>query len=204
MRDLLRSAPDAHSPLSGHDLVALKVSKVVFQGGWYQPMHVDNHTTFNWDCGNCCGYRPEEGCAGAAAHVVNTMPETVEMIYSDIGDGVWHGGALSSCAPQSSPCRKAYELYLGPGNNRPSWDPVVVAIAVRGPRNFFGHLTDRGWRNVVDYQGANHWAPTQRNDTLQSQFALNGPYPWEQNRWLASLELDRLLCREPANGNATL
>lgn len=53
LRDLLMSPPDDVSPLDGVSLVALKVRKVVFQGGWYHPLHPNGHTTFNWDCGAC-------------------------------------------------------------------------------------------------------------------------------------------------------
>jgi len=51
MRELLMSQADEISPLDGAGLVALKVRKIVFQGGWYAPLHPDGHTTFNWDCG---------------------------------------------------------------------------------------------------------------------------------------------------------
>ena len=224
MRDLFLSAPDVHSQLTGRELVARKVKQVVFQGGWYAPLHVRhpdrNHThgrqmTFNWDCGRGAGYDITD-CQNAAAIVVNTMPETVQMIFSDIGDGVWHGGDLvgahtsrhgavtyrdqEACAPESSPCRRAYERYLvrWEADNRMSWDPIVIGVAVRGAKHFFGRLTDHGWRNnVSEVHGKNTWAPTALNDTLQSQFVLKGPFPWEGNRWYAGLEIDRLLCRDP-------
>jgi hypothetical protein len=143
LRDLLMSAADRFNPHPGRDLVARKVAKVVFQGGWYAPLHVNGHTTFNWDCGACCGYQPDEGCAGAARYVVSHMPDSVQMIFSDVGDGIWHGAALTSCAHANNPCREAYLAYLGPGRARQSWDPIAVAVAVRGPEAMFGKLTDR-------------------------------------------------------------
>ena len=48
LRDLLASPPDEVSPLDGVALVRQKVRKVVFQGGWYPPLHADGHQTFNW------------------------------------------------------------------------------------------------------------------------------------------------------------
>jgi inosine-uridine nucleoside N-ribohydrolase len=36
---LLRSSADEHSSLSGRELVAAKVKRVVYQGGWYPPNH---------------------------------------------------------------------------------------------------------------------------------------------------------------------
>ena len=53
LRELLASAPDEISALSGTALVAQKVRKVVFQGGWYAPLHPDGQRTFNW-----CAVRP--------------------------------------------------------------------------------------------------------------------------------------------------
>ena len=70
-------------------------SQIVFQGGWYHPLHPDGHQTFNWDCGGAgSAWSPYTlaGCAGAAQHVVMHMPLNVQMIFSDIGDEVYHGG----------------------------------------------------------------------------------------------------------------
>lgn len=61
---LLRSSPDKHSSLSGRELVEQKVAQVVWQGGWYEPLHPNGHTTFNWDCGHDFGYDTSLGCAG--------------------------------------------------------------------------------------------------------------------------------------------
>ena len=46
--DLLRSGPDDKSPLTGSELVAAKVKTVVWQGGWYPPMHGFGSQTYNW------------------------------------------------------------------------------------------------------------------------------------------------------------
>ena len=195
LRDLLSSPADALSPLNGSQLVADKVKAIVFQGGWYQPLHEDGHGTFNWDCGGPW-VEPDTGCTGATKFVIDHLPESVQLIYSDMGDEVYHGAALTDCAPVESPCREAYLRYLGPRVPRQSWDPIVVVVAVRGPGGIYGHLTESGWRNRVDESGANHWAPTTLNDTLQSQFVFDGAYPWAQSRFLASRLLDRLLCRD--------
>ena len=58
---------------AGTALVAQKVRKVVFQGGWYEPLHPNGHGTFNWDCGGAGQHwspYARDGCAGAAQHVV--------------------------------------------------------------------------------------------------------------------------------------
>lgn len=205
LRDLLSSGADEHSPYGGRDLVAKKVKKVVFQGGWYAPLHPDGHDTFNWNCGKGWGFDPlEDDCNLAAQYVLAHMPENVQMIFSDVGDEVQHGGKLTTCTTPSNPCRQAYIDYLGPGGNRQSWDPIVVVLAVRGPSGMFGHLTDVGWRNMADEQGANFWSPPKQGEepSRQSQFALSGSYPigWMQPRAAASAALDELLCKPPALG----
>ena len=51
LADLLRSGPDDKSPLTGSELVGLKVKTVVWQGGWYPPMHGFGSQTYNWSVG---------------------------------------------------------------------------------------------------------------------------------------------------------
>lgn len=92
---LLRSQPDAISPLSGVELVARKVKLVAYQGGWYAPRHQNNHTTFNWDCGGSI-YKGTD-CVGTAQFVVANMPSSVEQVFNDVGDEVMTGGELSYC-----------------------------------------------------------------------------------------------------------
>ena len=49
---MLESPADDISPLTGYDLVAAKVKTVVWQGGWYPPIHGWGAATFNWACGS--------------------------------------------------------------------------------------------------------------------------------------------------------
>lgn len=191
---LLRSAPDEHSALSGVELVRAKVALVAWQGGWYAPLHPNGHTTFNWDCGVCCGY-VADGCAGESSYAVAHMPPSVEQIFSDIGDEIYHGGALTDCAPASSPCRQAYHDFHGPSRGRNSWDPVAVLLAVRGAAAVNCSKVEAGGTNVVDRRGANTW--TAGHGTKQSVLALNGERPWRRERAAASAELERLLCAPP-------
>merc|ERR1719510_1258856 len=128
--DLLRSGADDHSPLSGSDLVAAKVKTVVWQGGWYPPMHqFGTDAAYNWNCGQA--FYDTTGCEGESSYAVNNMPPSVEMVYSDIGDEVITGRELSYCASNRNPCRAALEDQQGYGNGRCSWDPVVTLRAVR-------------------------------------------------------------------------
>ena len=216
LRELLRSGPDEISPLSGVDLVARKVRKVIFQGGWYWPLHPDGRTTFNWDCGGAGStWSPYslEGCEGAAQHVVMNMPREVQMVFSDIGDEIYHGAQLlrgpSAGCPAgvaANPCRTAYQLH-GYGidmrlGGRQSWDPLIVVAAVRGPEAMNTTEVDVGFHNDVDARGANFWTPPSdpSAERRQSQLTLvgNATDGWRAARADASRALEDLLCATPA------
>ena len=49
-------------------------------------MHGWGAATYNWNCGS--EFYDTSGCDGESEYAVNNMPDTVEMIYSDIGDEV--------------------------------------------------------------------------------------------------------------------
>ena len=49
-------------------------------------MHGWGAATYNWNCGS--EFYDTSGCDGESEYAVNNMPESVEMIYSDIGDEV--------------------------------------------------------------------------------------------------------------------
>ena len=163
LRDLLMSSPDEYSPLNGTELVAATVRRIVFQGGWYEPLHEDGHGTFNWDCGGPW-VEPDTGCTNATQYVIQNLPESVELIYSDMGDEVAHGAALAECAPAESPCREAYRLY--PAGSTPAiLDPIVVVVAVHG-HPAFSAISRREGMQSRDSHGANH-GPTELNDTAE-------------------------------------
>ena len=133
------------------------------------------------------------------------------MIFSDIGDEIYHAGTLirgvaDGCAAGTadSPCRQAYRLHSWGINyrGRQSWDPVVVVAAVRGPQAMNCAEVDVGFTNRADEHGANFWTPpaTPAVERRQSQLALvgNASLGWEAERADASATLDRLLCTPPA------
>jgi len=213
---LLRSSPDRYSALSGVELVKQKVRLVVWQGGWYEPLHPDGHSTFNWDCGSCCGYQGV-GCLGEAQYALQHMPANVEQIFTDLGDAIYHGGSrFRSCSSASNPCRQAYidhswglddlsdvsstliDMYGHPPG-RQSWDPIAVLVAVRGVASEQFVLDQSGGYNRADFAGANFWTPPNESIRLskQSILAFDGTYPWYAERLSASAVLDDLLCRPP-------
>jgi len=126
------------------------------------------------------------------------------MIFSDVGDEIYHGGQLRrGCAPEASPCRRAFldHQWGYTSLGRQSWDPLVIVAAVRGPEAVNMTEVDVGYRNLVDTDGANFWtAPhSPADEARQSQLALvgNASDGWRQARADATATLERLLCTPP-------
>ena len=89
-------------------------------------------SAYNFNCGmGTLGDSLE--CAGSAKSAVENMPPEVKMVFSgfEVGVRVMSGGILTSCAPDSNPCRQAYIDYSGEGVDRFSWDPLTLLAAVR-------------------------------------------------------------------------
>ena len=195
--DLLRSGPDNYSELNGYDLVEAKVKTIVWQGGWYPPMHGFGAETYNWDCGR--GFYDTNGCDGESGYAVNNMPPSVEMVYSDIGDEVYTGGRLSDCAGDENPCRAAMIDQQGWGNARCSWDGVVTLRAIRGTASScWAEDAGEGGKATVNDRGGNDWddnAPGYNQKWMVLDGAWDGNNGAVQNaRYSLEDEIDSLLC----------
>lgn len=142
LAQLLASRPDHHSRLSGAQLVAKKVHHVVAMGAQFP-------SGFEWNI------RLDPA---AAATVADRWPTPV--IYSgfEVGDSIYTGRQLFFQTPPANPVRAAYELYVGFGNNRESWDITAVYYAVLGGDGMFR----RSEPGVVNFaaDGSNTWTPT--------------------------------------------
>jgi len=115
---LLRSPADRHSPLSGRELVAQKVERLVVMGGRYPPD--PELRDFNLSDGP---YRDGR----TAGWVIESWPTEIIFSGSEIGDGIRTGSRLAESLPEN-PVARAYELF--PGTNklgdRASWDLTAV------------------------------------------------------------------------------
>lgn len=216
---LLRSGPDASSPLSGFDLVSRKVKQVVWQGGWYPPRHPDEVQglggDFNFGCGE--SWYNTTHCKGDAQFATTNMPESVEQIFSEIGGWIGTGGtALHRCSDSNNPCREAYITNMkawgmDPALGRSSWDAVVTLAAVRGLPAINAVKGGVGGRIVIRPDGGTDKWLEAAGDGIpshQSYIVLAGDLPEEGPnhnttdvgmgaREALRAEIDRLLCQAP-------
>lgn len=141
LRNLLASGPDSISPLSGRDLVARKVKQLAIMGGAY-PSGVE----FNF---------VQDRTATAA--VIGNWPGRMVFSGFEIGDSIFTGSRLFTETPATNPVRRAYELYVGAGNSRESWDLTAVYYAVRGGDRLFRRAGNTGSNTFDPVTGVNAW-----------------------------------------------
>lgn len=158
LHQLLESPADAISPLTGKELVARKVDKLVTMGLGTFPEGGDS---FNWEMDRT-----------AAAAVLNDWPG--KLVVSELGEHILTGASLSSRLEVEHPLRQAYEIYLnGQGLSRPSWDLVAVLYAVLGEQPYFRERT--GYRlHYMPDSGKHVWEQSQdRQDISFEQLLSN-------------------------------
>jgi inosine-uridine nucleoside N-ribohydrolase len=149
LADLLTSGPDEHSPLSGPELVAQKVNKLVVMGG----EHPENSENIEF---NFRGGPENDGRATQA--VVRDWPTRIVFSGAEIGNAIMTGSGLADTLPDN-PVARAYELY--PGTNafgeRQSWDLTAVLYAVRGAGELWTVGEDKHLEVFED--GSHRWLP---------------------------------------------
>ena len=196
---LLKSPADAHSPLSGYDLVAQKVKLIAVMGGKY-PSSVKSAECNLCGCYNGASTASAATAGAASAYVFANLPPSVQIIFSgyDVGLNVQSGGRLSTCTPASNPCRAAFIDYEGaPGKSRYSWDPLTTLLAVRGvvPSIGIAPCTDCAGVNHVTADGNNNWVPSPTSTNQSFIVLVDGK--------LAGDAIDDLLCIPPITPRAT-
>lgn len=144
LQNLLNSGPDRYSRLSGRDLVARKVDQLVVMGSLCD----DDSGWAEWNI----ALDPP-----AAAQVAQQWPTRI--VYSGfyVGDSIYTGHRLFTETPAANPVRKAYEDYVGYGNDRNSWDITAAYYAVRGSRDGLFGLSQAGVNEFDATDGTNHF-----------------------------------------------
>ncbi len=157
---LLQSPPDGDSPLSGVDLVAKKVKRLVAMGGQYPKGR-------EWNF-----YRD----AAATATVVAEWPTEILFVGYEAGVHVLSGSGLAA-TPEGNPLHLGYRLYNGL-SDRSSWDQLTVWYGIAGddpevkPPLF---TRQRGVNTVLD-DGTNTW----RKDPLGKHAYVRNSLPVER------------------------
>ena len=154
---LLTSPSDAVSKLSGRDLVAAKVQRVVMMGGAHPASGERPETNFNsWKV------------PGITARVLETLPCPLEICTFELG-AIQHGygtGARLAELPDDHPVRVGYADFFA----RPPWWVPGGPTAIRA-WSIWDQITclhaawpdspwidvDRAQRCIVSADGANHW-----------------------------------------------
>lgn len=147
---LLDSKPDAHSPLSGRDLIAKKVKVFSIMAGAFQ--------TVNWNTRHL-EYNVVKDVPAAQA-IAKRWPTPI----------IWSGFEIGVAAayPHISieqdfdyvphhPLKEAYYLYNPPPHDRPTWDPTALLYAIYPDRGYFD-LSPPGSVTVED-NGATWYRP---------------------------------------------
>ena len=145
LANLLKSRPDAASPLDGTALVAKKVRRLDVMGGNYPPSAnaKDGEWNFKQD-------------PAAAALVCSTWPTPV--LFNGEGGSTNSGRRVTYEMPEHNPLTMAYAKYAGVGfaGDRLSWDPVSCLVTVRGAAPWYEVVS--GGVNVTDpLTGINTW-----------------------------------------------
>ncbi|MDR2969549.1 MAG: nucleoside hydrolase [Tannerellaceae bacterium] len=140
LKGLLESGADEYSTLSGKELIAEKVIRLVSMAGGFPEgrefnVHID-----------------------APASIAVTKGWPTEIVFSgwEIGDPVLTGKKLVNLPVENSPVKDAFALSFAEGdpNGRMSWDQTTVLVAIKGIDPYF--LSERGTISVSD-NGGNTW-----------------------------------------------
>jgi len=158
--NLLKSGPDAASPLDGPALVAKKVKRLDVMGGKYPPFASKNDKDGEYNF-------IED--APSTSLVCATWPTPI--LFNGEGGSTNSGRRVTYEMPEHNPLSMAYRCYpnVGYAGDRLSWDPVSCLVTVRGAAPWYKVVS--GGTNVADAKtGINKWQPG--NDRGHSYLVL--------------------------------
>ena len=148
---LLHSTADQFSPLSGKELVALKVKKWVAMAGGFPE---GNEFNLNQH-------------ASASVYTIQNWPTPILFSGFEIGANIMTGNKVSTQGTNGSPVQWAYHYCLSnyekkQSLNRNSWDHTAVLCAVRNPEDYF-YVLGQG-TVVCNPDGSNTWNPEKNSN----------------------------------------
>jgi hypothetical protein len=140
---LLKTGPDAASPLTGAELVKLKVKQLVITGG-----RNPKGTSSNFS---------KENAEEFTKPIIETWPTPVVFVGNEIALDLKVGWQKNREATEGNPARLAYKLFFkGAENPRSCADQAGVLYAIRGLGEFF-KLHDTG-HQTCDDKGTTAWS----------------------------------------------
>ncbi len=181
---LLDSGADSHSSLSGVELVRRKV-KFYSAGGNGAKGLPAGLAGYNYRCD-----------LASASNELAKMPTNFPTVFA--GGSGWDikiGNALKQ-KPSNHPIRRAYEHYLGAGNNldRAAIDAMRVVYAVRPQsRSKWDYLTGAGH---VYLKGETIYYTSSTNNNRAFAYANSN-----NNRWAIHNEIEALMLQNPARND---
>ena len=142
LKNLLLSEADEISPLSGQELVASKVKKLVSMGGYF-PEGKEFNVMMD---------------APASQYVFEHWPTPILFSGFEIGEKIITG-KRTAAAEGKSPIKEAFEMSLAQDDpsGRCSWDQSTVLVAVCGTEPWFD--VERGVMTVTPADSIDHWTP---------------------------------------------
>lgn len=149
MKDLLYSTADEYSPLSGEELIKLKVARLVSMAGWFP-----EGREFNVHCDT-----------PASIVVADEWPTEIVFSGLDIGNDVLTGKKLMLSDIENSPVKDVYTMGITEldTNGRMSWDLTAVLVAIKGYEPYY--TVERGTMFVKE-DGVNGWIPSESGKHL--------------------------------------
>jgi inosine-uridine nucleoside N-ribohydrolase len=148
LANLLRSEPDAHSKLDGRSLVEKKVKLLSIMAGAFTKIPGKNG-----ELRDHLEYNVVKDLA-SARFLADHWPTAVVWSGFEIGLNLkypYESIAKDFRYVEHHPVAEAYNLYLEPPHNRPTWDLTSVLVAVRPDRGYFD-ASARG-RVSIDEKG---------------------------------------------------
>lgn len=176
LRDILKAEPD---------LFNTKVKAVYYMDGGY-----------NFGCGDSdgSGWSPwlgsTEDCDGAAMYAVQHVKNTtVKQVFSLNGGDVYTGSRFNGedgCG--AGPTKEAYQIWTNYGS-RPSWDPILVYLAVMGDDSLYS--SSNAETTTVDYWGHEDYDYSDTTNNMYQNWIDSN-----QNGAVTKI-IDDLLCAAP-------
>ena len=151
LKDLLLSVGDEYSPLSGKELVAKKVKRVVAMAGLFP-----QGREFNVLCDT-----------PASKVVAEQWPTEIVFSGFEIGNVIFTGKKLVASDIDNSPVKDTYAQCFAEGDpdGRMSWDLTAVLVAIKGYEPYYN--VERGIFKVIDEEGSNTWIPDENGRDLR-------------------------------------